>query len=90
MSMKNKFNLLVKGVKGKEYLIEDFIATKLSEREFKEIQELNMDWFGDYRFVKYEDTDFSWWCRVNKKLTKTRYKKNCHFEIDFNGNVREI
>lgn len=85
--MKNKYNLLVKRNKEKAYLINDFIATKLSEKEFEKTKELNPKLLGDYDFMPFSDTDFGFWNRVDKYLTKTKLTKNVAFEIDYYGNV---
>lgn len=85
----NKFNLVVKRVKGQEYLITDMIATKLSKAKFEKLKELNKNLLGEYVFIKYEDTDFSWWDKVTKYLTERRITK-AYFDIDFYGNVTKL
>lgn len=82
------WNMLVKRVKGKEYFIHDFMATTLSEKDFEAIKELNPDTLGEYDFIPQAETDFSWWSKVTKKLTKTKIK-TAYFDIDFYGNVSE-
>ena len=54
-------NILVKGVPGKEYIITDMIATRLSEEKFKKLQDINPELLGGYRFTPQKETDFSWW-----------------------------
>ena len=83
-------NLLLKGAPDRPYIITDFIATRLSETDFKRIQAQNMAILGDYRYTPYDETDFSWWGRVNKKLTKKKLYKNVEFHCDFYGNVTEV
>ena len=81
-------NILAKGVKGKEYIITDMIATRLNEKQFLKIQQQNLEHLGGYRFIKQEDTDFMWWPRINRKLTP-KYIRTASFECDFWGNVTE-
>lgn len=83
-----KYNLLTKRVQGKEYLISDFIATRLNERQFKNIQSQN-EFLNDYVFTPYNETDFAWWPRVTKKLTPKKLYSGVYFECDFYGNVTE-
>lgn len=87
--MKNTYNILAKCDKEKSYIITDFIATKLTKTQFEKLKTLNEKLLGEYRFIAYNDTDFTWWSRVNKKLTASRLYKNCCFDIDFYGNVYE-
>ena len=82
-------NILAKRVQGKEYIITDFIATKLNEAQFNKIKDLNKDTLGGYSFVPFKDTDFTWWSRVNKKLTPKNITE-AYFDIDFYGNVTEV
>ena len=82
------WNMLVKRVKGKEYLIYDFMATTLNEKEFNTMKKINPDTLGEYNFIPQAETDFSWWSKVTKKLTKTKIK-TAYFDIDFYGNVSE-
>lgn len=84
-----KYNILAKRQKGREYIILDMIATKLSEKAFKRIQEQNKSRLGDYVFIKNKDTDFSWWDKVSRKLTP-KYLKEAEFECDVWGNVKEV
>lgn len=81
-------NIIAKGVKGKEYLITDMIATRLNESQFKQVQALN-PFLSEYRFIKHEDTDFTWWTRIHKKLTKSKIVSGMDYDIDFYGNVTE-
>lgn len=83
-----KYNLIVKVVEGKEYLISDFIATTLNKSQAMKIVENNKKIFnGCYRFIEFKDTDFNWWQKVDKYLTKNKLYKNTYFDIDFNGNI---
>lgn len=84
-----KYNLLTKRVTGKEYLISDFIATKLNEKQFKQLQAQN-EFLKEYDFTPYNETDFSWWVRVSKKLTPKKLYSNVYFHCDFHGNVTEV
>ena len=85
----NKFNLVVKRVEGREYLITDMMATKLTKMEFENLRLSNMDLLGDYVFCDYKDTDFSWWAKVHKYLTPCRII-SADFDIDFYGNVTKL
>lgn len=82
-------NMLVKRVPGREYLITDMIATKLSGSTVERIKSLN-SWLSDYHFLKSDDIDFSWWDKCHKKLTQSRIYSGVDFDIDFRGNVTEI
>ena len=86
--MTKKVNIIAKGKAGAEYIITDMIATRLSEEQFNKIKELNRDRFDGYRYIANEDTDFSWWSRITKKLTPTRIVP-AEFDIDFYGNITE-
>lgn len=83
-----KFNILTKKDKQKEYIITDMIATKLTEKKFLELKKLNSKILGEYDFVKFENTDFSWWGKISKYLTATKITR-ANFEIDFFGNVEK-
>lgn len=85
--MKNKYNMLVKRHPEKSYLVGDFIATKLNKKDFEELKGLNKDLLGKHEFVKFEDTDFSWWSKTHQQLTKTKLIKNLVFEKDYYGNI---
>ena len=85
----NRFNLIVKRVKGREYLITDMIATKLTKGQFERLRSLNKDLLGDYEYCNYKDTDFSWWSRVHKYLTLKRIT-TAYFDIDYWGNVTKL
>lgn len=82
-------NIITKGVKGKEYIIRDIMATSLTAKEFEKTKDANQDKLGDYKFVPFNETDFSWWSKITKKLTKRKIVE-AYFEIDFYGKVREI
>ena len=81
-----KYNMLVKPHKEKEFLITDFIVTKLTKNSFEKLQKLNAALLGDYRFVEYKNTDFSWWSKASKYLTASKLK-SAAFDVDFYGNV---
>lgn len=83
-----QLTLLTKGLKDKPYMISDFMATRLSESEFEKLKEANPELLDGWRYTPRDETDFSWWDRVTKKLTKTKIVK-AYFEIDFYGNVTE-
>lgn len=83
------YNLLTKRVTGKEYLISDFIATKLNRKQFENVQSQN-EFLKEYTFTPYSETDFSWWSRVFKKLTAKKLYSNVEFDCDFYGNVTEV
>lgn len=82
-------NIIAKGVKGKEYLITEMIATRLNKKQFERLQKANKDILGGYRFIDNRDTDFSWWSRINKKLTAKKIISGCAFECDFYGDIKE-
>ena len=83
------WNILAKRVKGKEYLLHDFMATTLNEKQFKELKAINQETLGEYDFIPQAETDFSWWDKVNKKLTHKKIT-SAYFDIDYYGNVSEI
>lgn len=85
----NKVNIIAKGAPGREYIITDMMATRLTEAKFKQLQEMNPDLFRDYRFIPQEETDFSWWSRISKKLTARKIYSGVYFHCDFYGNVTE-
>jgi len=85
----SKYNLLTKRVTGREYLISDFIATRLNEKQFNHLKAQN-EFLKDYDFTPYNETDFSWWSRVTKKLTAKKLYSNVYFNCDFHGNVTEV
>lgn len=81
--------MIAKGVKGKEYILTDIMATSLSRSQFEKLQAINEELLGDYHYIPQNETDFSWWDRINRKLTVTRIK-TAYFECDYYGNVREL
>ncbi len=83
------WNMLVKRVEGREYLIHDFMATTMSKEKFKRVQELNQQLLGEYDFIPQKETDFSWWSRCFKKLTPSKIKST-EFDIDYYGKVSEL
>lgn len=87
--MKNKFNVIAKCKPGQEYIILDMIATKLSKSQFENIKKYNEKLFENYHFIPYEETDFTWWSGITKKLTQRKITR-AYFDIDFYGNVREV
>ena len=83
------WNMLVKRVPEKPYIIYGFMATTLNEKRFNALKAVNPNTLGDYHFIPQSETDFSWWSKVTKKLTPTKIKE-AYFDIDFYGNVSEI
>ena len=83
------YNMLVKRVKDKPYLIYGFMATTLNKETFEKLKAINQETLGDYDFIAQKDTDFSWWDKVDKKLTLHKIKQ-AYFDIDYYGNVTEI
>lgn len=83
------WNMLAKSVKGKEYLIYDFMATTMTKKQFEIAQALNPDVLDGYRFIPQSETDFSWWDRCFKKLTPSKIIR-AEFSIDYYGKVKEI
>ena len=83
------FNMLTKRVPGKEYLIKDFMATRLSKAKFEALKKINPDTLGDWDFVPASETDFTWWDRCTKKLTPTAIRR-AEFYCDYYGNVEEL
>lgn len=83
------WNMLVKRVPGKEYLIHSFMATTLDEATFNKMKAINPDTLGDYHFIPQSETDFSWWSKCFRKLTRTKIV-DADFDIDFYGKVTEV
>lgn len=81
-------NILCKGVPGREYVVTDMIATRLSRAQFEKLQALNPELLGDYRFTPQAETDFSWWPRISRKLTPRKIV-TAYFNCDFYGRVTE-
>lgn len=84
------YNLIIKTATDRpDYLIDlkTAMATRLSENKFNALKALNPALLGDYRFIAFKDTDFSWWGKVTRYLTANRIYNNCVFEIDFKGNI---
>lgn len=82
-----KYNIVAKCVKGKEYLMTEMIATSLSKKQFEQLKELNKEKWEDYRFIPYNNTDFSWWHRITKYLTKRYIYSGVYFDCDYWGNI---
>ena len=84
-----KYNMLIKRDEKYSFIFErkSVIATNLSEKDFEKIRALNMDLLKDYSFVKYQDTDFTWWSFCTMLLTKNKLYKNQCFDIDWYGNI---
>lgn len=83
------WNMLVKRVKDKPYIIYDFMATTLKKEDFESLKSANSELLGEYDFIPQAETDFSWWCKVKKKLTHKKIKE-AYFDIDYYGNVSEL
>jgi hypothetical protein len=78
-------NLLVKRLKGREFIITDMMATQLSKRKFEELQQINMSKLGDYEFMHASEVDWTWWDRVFKKLTERAiYRTSFRYNISTN------
>lgn len=75
--------MLVKRVEGAEYIIKDFMATRLSRKKFEELKEANQATLGDWQWC--DDIDWTWWDRVHKKLTTTAIRR-ADFRYDINTN----
>lgn len=87
-------NIIAKSVKGKEYLICDMMATRLTREKWEAVKASNPEVFGDtdkytWRFIPQNETDFSWWYRISRKLTSQKIVTAC-FECDYHGKVREV
>lgn len=80
-------NIIAKGRPGAEYILTDLIATRLSKSKFEQIQAQN-EILKDYRYIPQNQTDFSWWPRISKKLTNKKIVQ-AYFECDFYGNITE-
>lgn len=52
------------------------IATKLNSKQCQKIMDSNPETFAGYKFISYQDTDFSWWSRINQYLTKTKITRS--------------
>lgn len=83
------WNMLVKRVAGKEYLIKDFMATTMSKARFERLREINPDTLGEWEYTPRKETDFTWWDRCLKKLTPTSIRR-AEFRIDYYGKVEEL
>lgn len=83
------WNMLVKRVEDKPYIIYGFMATTMGKEKFEKLKAINPDTLGDYDFIAQKDTDFSWWSKVERKLTPTKIVR-AYFDIDYYGNVSEI
>ena len=82
-------NMIVKRVKGKEYLISDMMGTSLSKVKFEKLKELNPELLGDYVFLPKSEICSSWWAKTTKKLTSTKIV-HTYFDCDLWGKVTEI
>ena len=92
---RGQYNILVIRNKEKPYILRGaFIATKLSKAQFEKAKEVWADKLGEYDFIAYKDTDFTWWRNVTRKLcyseaTCTYRLREAYFDIDWFGNVKE-
>ena len=82
----NYYNIVAKPHKDCDYIYVDMIATKLSEKQFNRVKELNPSLLGDYVFVPYSQTDFTWWSSIKKYLTQRRLS-SAYFSIDYWGRI---
>lgn len=83
------YNIIVKSDSKYKFIIYDMIATNLNKNEFEKIKSANMDLLGEYDFIPFKNTDFSWWQSITRFLTKNRLYRNVYFDIDFFGNVKK-
>ena len=84
-----KMNIVALGVKGKEYIIKDMMATRLTKKQFEYVQQHTGGLLDDWRFIPHNETDFSWWDRISKKLTQRRIYSGFSFECDAMGDIVE-
>lgn len=84
-----KYNMLVKRVPDKPWIIYGFMATTMSKTKFEALKAINPETLGDYYFIPQSETDFSWWSKCFKKLTRTKIVQ-ADFDIDWNGKVTEV
>lgn len=83
--------IIAKAVKGKEYLIKPYAITTLKKEDWERIH--NYDYgFTDseeyiWRYIPYDDTDFTWWERCSWKLTA---KKCVPVEIEYHNGELEL
>lgn len=82
-----KYNIVAKFDKDKPYIMYEMMATNLNKKDFEKVQKLNMEKLSEYRFIPYNETDFSWWIKISKFLTKRKIYKNTYFKIDYFGNI---
>lgn len=82
-------NIIAKGAPDKPYILVDLIATPLTKSKFERLQQLNPELLGDYRYIPYSETDFSWWSRISQKLTGKKIRQ-AYFNCDFHGKVTEL
>ena len=79
------YNIVAKQA-DKPYIIYDMMATRLSRKQFEKIKSLNPDLLGEYHFIPYNETDFSWWGKVQKYLTNRRIT-TAYFDCDYWGRI---
>ena len=84
-----KMNIVALSVPGKEYIIKDMMATRLTKKQFEYVQAHTSGRFDDWRFIPYDGTDFSWWSRIDKKLTQRKIYSGLTFDCDARGNITE-
>ena len=84
-----KMNIVALGVPGKEYIIKDMMATRLTKKQFEYIQQHTDGRFDEWRFIPHGGTDFSWWGKIDKKLTQRRIYSGLTFRCDFWGDITE-
>ena len=78
-------NLLVKRLEGREFIITDMMATRLSKRKFEELKACNEDKLGAWEFMPASEVDWTWWDRVFKKLTPSAiYRTSFRYNISTN------
>lgn len=84
-----KMNIVALGVPGKEYIIKEMMATRLTKKQFEHVQAHTDGRFDDWRFIPHDETDFSWWSRIDKKLTQRRIYSGLMFDCDARGDITE-
>lgn len=81
------YNILAKPHPNANYILSDFIATKLTKSQFNKIKELNPNILGNHIFIPYNETDFTWWAKTTKYLTQHKLYTQAYFSIDYYGRV---
>ena len=85
-----QYNIIAKPHPNANYILSDFIATKLTKSQFNKIKELNPQLFEHHIFIPYAETDFTWWANTRKYLTQHKLYANTYFSIDYYGRVTRL